>query len=201
MEDIPKTTSSRPLDQWLAINRVLQVYRVTSFLSCGLIAILLCILTYMSLRGPIVVTINDGRKQFFEGKRQNLPITEKDVEDFVHSFIGIVYQWENLKPEEIMNAGAPLMTEGLYEKLKSQLENRTTKEFAGKTLSQSVTNLKVKVTDQSVVASFEKILRLNGVPLIIPSELELGIIRGSASKFNPLGLFVNGITEHEGSGR
>lgn len=61
----------------------------------------------------------------------------------------------------------------------------------------NVGEINVSVTDKEVVAQFDRVIRLKGLPLISVTQISLQILKDSPNKWNPLGLYVNGLIEHE----
>lgn len=181
------------------MNKILHLHRTLNYLAGIAVAILVIALMVMAFQNPIVVVMDAGRKQYFQGTRQRDAISEKDVESFVRDFLEQMLDWEKFTPEAILQQVAPLATSGLQERIKSELTQHAEKEFKGKSISEAITNLRVSVTEKNVVAGFDKVLRIDGVPLVMPTELALSIVRGSPTRWNPMGLYVNGLVEHSGA--
>lgn len=152
----------------------------------------------ISLQDPLVVVLGDDFKQYVQGKRTKNSVTEKDVERFVMEFLPQMFVWDELLPEKILRQISPFVTEGLLARFKLELTKRSEKDLKGKKLSQSIANAKILVTEKNVIANFDKVLRIDGIPLVVPSEISFNIIRGSQTRWNPVGLYVNGLIEHEG---
>ncbi len=153
----------------------------------------------MELQNPLVIVLEGNSKRYAQSTRRNDSITEQDVENFVREFLQQMFIWEILSPDTILRQVSPLATEGLLDRVKQELLKQSEKNFKGKTLSQAIANVKVTVTDKNVIATFDKVLRIDGVPLVIPSEIAFGITRGSQTRWNPMGLYVNGLVEREGA--
>ena len=144
------------------------------------------------------MVIREGeRQQYHAGRRANLPISEAAVEEFVRKFLHIRYEWDKLDPRAKQKSLSPIVTDGLQKKLLKLLTHLKDKEFQGKETSQAIVNVVVSVTKEKVVASFDKLLRVEGVPIPVPTTLSLHIIKGTPNIWNPIGLLVNGVIEHQ----
>ncbi len=126
-----------------------------------------------------------------------MPISEEAVEEFVKKFLHIRYEWDKLNPQAKRQSLSPIVTSALQQKLFKLLTHLKNKEFQGKETSQAIVNVEVSVTKEKVVASFDKLLRLEGVPIPVPTTLSLHIIQGTPNIWNPIGLLVNGVIEHQ----
>ena len=193
-----KNEERKPLDQWLALNQMLHLHRAINYVAGGAIAILILVVVVMAFQSPLVIVMDSGDKRYAQSERKADSITEKDVENFIRDFLQQMFNWEKLVPEVITRQVSPLVTSGLMERIKQELIQKTEKGFKGKSLSQAIANVKVSVTEKNVIATFDKVLRIDGVPLVIPSELVFNIVRGGSTRWNPMGLYVNGLIEHEG---
>jgi hypothetical protein len=80
----------------------------------------------------------------------------------------------------------------------SNLKLRKEKEFFGKKIQQAVAGISVQVTKESTIAVFDVVLRVNNIPLIVPTQVALYLVKGVPTEWNPMGLYVNNITTHEG---
>ena len=160
--------------------------------------ILIGVIVVMSFQSPLVVLTRDNEKRYYQTERKPDSITEKDVENFVRDFLEQLFSWEQLAPEMIMRKVSPLVTSGLLDRIRQELAQKTEKDFKGKTLSQDIVAVKIQVTPKEVIASFDKVLKINGVFLVIPTQMAFNIISGSPTQWNPMGLYVNGLVEHEG---
>ncbi|MCB9092879.1 MAG: hypothetical protein H6621_00095 [Halobacteriovoraceae bacterium] len=195
-EDIKKEDEIKPIDQWVALNNVLRLYRISGVALSGVTIVLTVALLFSMFRDPIVVVKENGRHTFLHGKHKAEAITENDIEEFVQEFISLGYVWEELNPNLTASQLAPITTEGLNEKLRGILIQFRDKEFKDKKMSQSVANVKVTVTENKVIATFDKLLKIENVPLPVPTQISLNIVSGSRTVWNPRGLYVNGVIEH-----
>ena len=58
--------------------------------------------------------------------------------------------------------------------------------------------ISVQVTKESTIAIFDVVLRVDDIPLIVPTQVALQLVKGVPTEWNPMGLYVNNITIHEG---
>ena len=86
--------------------------------------------------------------------------------------------------------------DGLVQKI---METQTRKfgKVHEKKIAQDLAFVKVHVSDDHVTATFLRILTVEGIPLVVPTELTFSLIEGRRTRFNPMGVYVSGITESE----
>lgn len=168
-----------------------------SLLVAGVAVALVTALIALSFRPPLVV-IKEGSEQTRTfGKFQNVQIDEKVIEKVVKRFIRFRYSWESLSPSQIAKNLSPLTTKGANKKIESRLKKMKIQNFKDKQVKQSITNIHVNVTKEKVVATFDKLLKIEGLPLPVPTQIYLNVIRDSPTYWNPEGLFVNGVIERQ----
>ena len=189
--------NNKALNVWTDINGLLRTHKL---INGGLLLVCLFqvfVIGLMYCADPIVVVSEKEEHRFYVGKREDFTFSEKVVENFVMDFLKIRYQWKKLDPNILQKNLAPLTTEGLNKKIGIFLKTLQQKEFQGKRTSQAIVNMEVSVTKEKVVASFDKLLKIEGIPVPIPTTVSLHIIRGTSNVWNPTGLLVNGIREHQ----
>lgn len=186
-----------PVNDWVAINKELRAYKM---ISMGLVAANLLlggILVITLNQDPIVLTLGSNHVRMLSAERKTVEITKEEVEEFIAEFIWARYVFQGKNLENVRKQVAPLATDGYLDAFKKQME----RDFSGPKqlidFSQSVANIAAVVTEKETIAKFDKIIRLGGVPLLIPTEVSLQIVRGRPNKWNPRGLFVHGVIEHE----
>ncbi|MDH5582147.1 MAG: hypothetical protein OEY33_09610, partial [Bdellovibrionales bacterium] len=103
------------------------------------------------------------------------------------------YSWENINPSILVRNLSPISTNGFLKKLRAELKKEKEGSF-----KQTITNLEIVLTEKESFAKFDKIFKINNIPLIVPTEISLKVIQGERSKWNPMGLYVDGIVEHNG---
>lgn len=185
------------LQAWTDINALLRTHKL---INLGLVAVCvlqLFIIGWMYAADPIVVIRGGNKQEYLAGQRASLPISEAAVEEFVRKFLHLRYEWHKLDPQAKQKSLSPIVTDGLQKKLLKLLTHLKDKEFQGKETAQAIVNIKVSVTKEKVVASFDKLLRVEGVPIPVPTTLSLHIIQGKPNVWNPIGLLVNGVIEHQ----
>ena len=151
----------------------------------------------ISFRPPLVVLKEAGDVDYLKGRYEAVEISEKTIEKLVRKFIHYRYEWRELNPERIARNFYPLTTKEAGKKIKAAITKLKEQNFKGKRVSQSVTNVKVQVTKKKVAASFDKILKLEGLPLPIPTHILLNIVKGESTVWNPEGLYIHGIIERQ----
>ncbi len=135
---------------------------------------------------------------FVEAKRSSIEVTDDDVVEFVRQWIVNRFEWERLSEDALVRNLSATTTEGLLSKVREQFKSGAEKEFKDKSVAQYVSkNIRVDLAQNKVVASFDRILRVNGIPLIDPAELRLSLVQGTKTRLNPHGIYVNGVTEHK----
>ncbi|MGE3263355.1 MAG: hypothetical protein AB7K68_16360 [Bacteriovoracia bacterium] len=177
---------------------MLHLHRALNFVAGGVVAVLIGVIVMMAFQSPLVILTSSQEKHYYQTERKPDTITEKDVENFVRDFLEQLFTWDDLAPEVILKRVTPLVTSGLLDRIRQELIQKTQKDFKGKTLSQEIVGVKIQVTPKEVIASFDKVLKINGVSLVIPTQMAFNIIGGGSTRWNPMGLYVNGLTEHEG---
>lgn len=149
-------------------------------------------------RRQVVVLASDQESFYFVQKSTDSEIKEVDVKKFVHKFIDNYYNWAELDPDKILVSVAPLVTEGFRDNTAPVLKVRKDKEFLGKKVQQSVAGIKVIVNKDSTVATFDVVLRVEGIPLVVPMQVSFQLAMGEKTDWNPIGIYINSLTEHEG---
>lgn len=177
---------------------MLHLHRALNFAAGGVVVVLIGVIVVMSFEAPLVIMTNGFEKHYYQTERKPNSITEKDVENFVRDFLEQLFTWDQLAPEVIINRVSPLVTSGLLDRIRQELAQKVEKDFKGKILSQEIVGVKIQVTSKEVIASFDKVLKINGVSLVIPVQMAFNIISGGSTRWNPMGLYVNGLVEHEG---
>ena len=191
-----------PLDQWVALNRILKAYKIAGIL-LGLLLGLLCmalvaLVFYLATSPPVVVVLKENSQQgFYYGERKRVPITEPALRDFLKEFVQLRYTWKERDPELILKNIAPFITEGLLRKISHSLKATEGKGTPPGSIEQVAVNIQPTVTEEKAQAIFDRIIRVKGVPVLAPMELEFDLIKGKATRWNPQGLYINGITQRE----
>ncbi len=183
--------------QWLALNRLANTYRVTCFILGGCLVMALLILAYVAYLPPVV--IEKGRNEVIRhhSTRENNPIGKNEIKRFVKTFIKANYEWKKFERKTMLFNIRPFVTDDFYSLVSKNSKKKVAKPDGEDKVSQYVGKINVSVTDKEVVAQFDRVIRLKGLPLISVTQISLQILKDSPNKWNPLGLYVNGLIEHE----
>ena len=185
------------MNQWANMNHVLLIYKMTTVVGMGLCLLLLGLCFYLNDKTPLVIKEECDDFTYFMGSRKEIALTEKNIQRFISNYVNLRYKWKELNPVVIANSISPMVTDGFKRKTQKELEGMRNKGFKDKKLVQSLSNIEVRVTKSRTVAIFDRILRVNGIPLLIPTQISFFLVRGEKSFWNQMGLFVDGITIHE----
>jgi hypothetical protein len=183
---------------WAAQENLMHFYRL---LSAGLglaIVFLLVFVMILVFQDPISI-VKDGEKQeFYPSKREKVVIGKAEVEAFTKRFLEALYVWDSFNETTLAKEINPFAEEGLVLKILESQSQKYGKELKSKKLSQAITFIEVKVLDDRVISRFDRILKIEGIPLVVPMEVTFSMIQKSATRLNPMGIYVAGITEREG---
>jgi hypothetical protein len=196
--ELNKSESSFSVNQLVALNRFLYIYK-----GIGIAVTILCLVlgfTCITLanKNPIVIVANDNEFSYYLGRHTQVELNENNIKHFVEKFVTKYYNWNELNPEAIFKNIEPFITDGLKENTLSNLKTRKEKEFFGKKIKQAVAGISVQVTKESTIAIFDVVLRVDDIPLIVPTQVALQLVKGVPTEWNPMGIYVNNITIHEG---
>ncbi|MBY0384099.1 hypothetical protein K2X05_02980 [bacterium] len=183
--------------QWITLNRVLMFYRYMSAVFIFLALGAWVMMAWSLLRDPFVVVLNHKERIWVESEKKDVPIEREEIVEIIKRFIEKRYQWKKLNLDEVLHHIQPITTSGLLDKIKGDLLLFIKNDLSKKKFEQAVANIDVKVSDNSITASFDRVIRIDGLPLVAPLQLSLELIRGSRTRFNPIGLYINGIIEHQ----
>ena len=182
---------------WTAQEKVLHLYKLLS-LGLGSFGVLVVvILVVQAFRNPIVVVRFNGEQEFYPTDRKRASVEKADVEAFSKRFLASVYVWNDFDSVNLGHEIAPFAEDGLAQKVVGGQGQKYAKELKGKHLAQAITFVNVEVFDDRVVARFDRVLKIEGIPLIIPTEVTLSMVQGDPTRMNPMGIYVSGITENE----
>ena len=181
----------------MLLNRALVGYQWVSIFLTFLAFALAGWIFYQGTRGPIVVREQLGRKEFYEGHPEPLRLTDEDVKSVIEQWIRLRYDWSELDPEEIARSIGPLSTEGLQAKIRELLSKQKAHSPPEQRLAEAVSGIEVSLGEHDAEASFDLILRVNGIPLVVPMQVSFQVEKGTPTRWNPTGLWVNGVVEQE----
>lgn len=193
-----KSEASFSVNQLVALNRFLYLYK-----GIGIAVTILCLVLgfaciTLANKNPIVIVANDNDFSYYQGRHTQVELNENNIKRFVEKFVTKYYSWNELNPEMIFKNIEPFITDGLKENTLTNLKTRKEKEFFGKKIKQAVAGIYVQVTKESTIAIFDVVLRVDDIPLIVPTQVALQLVKDVPTEWNPMGLYVNNITIHEG---
>lgn len=171
--------------------------------ACGAVLAVLCLVLgilalVLSGRKPIVVVTSNDDHIYLQGEKKSIDISESDIRRFIEKYVKLYYEWPVLEPDKITQKLAPFVTDGFKSRALEFLKERKEKDFGGKSIRQDVSGLSVNVTKDSTIAIFDVVLRVDGIPLVVPTQMAFQLNKGAATEWNPIGLYVNSATVHEG---
>ena len=145
------------------------------------------------------------RRSFILLKEKNVEISKIDIEKFIIKYVELRYTWDGFDPRIILKNISPVTTKELLHKIekKIQMDIKKQNKSKGKTknknqiIEQTVTNINPLVSKKQSLASFDRIIRINDLSLISPAQVSFRIVRGKPNVWNPIGLYVDGMTMHE----
>lgn len=182
---------------WTAQEKVIHLCR-WAIIFLGLVTLtLVAILLTIHFQNPIVVVENGHEIDFYPTQRKPLPLEKPQVEEFTKKFLASLYVWPVFLSQKIERSIQPFCDEGLSKKVVGTQSQRYLKELQGKHLAQSIAFVEVSVLSDRVVAKFDRILKIEGLPVVIPTEVMLSLIQGDQTAFNPMGIYVSQIKESE----
>jgi len=185
------------INNWAVLNKILVSFKITIICLSVLCVGFLVFIFYLMNQDPLVIGLEKYRKEFFSGERKSIEITEADVSRFSEEFVRLRYTWGKYNIPFIINNISPFVTSGLRKKLEKALEKGKATVLKQK-ISQRVLINKVRLDKEKVHVSVDRIIKVGEkVKVVNPLDVSLNIIQGSTNKWNHLGLYVNGITEHE----
>ena len=182
---------------WAAQEKVLHVYKLLALGLGSICTLMLVAFLVQQFQNPIVVVARAHEVEFYPSERKSAPLERAEVESFTKDFLVGLYVWSEFSADKITHAIAPFTEDGLAPKVIGVQSQKYLKELSGKHLAQSLAFVQVSVLTDRVVARFDRILKIEGIPLVIPTEVTLSMIQGEPTKFNPMGIYVGGITESD----
>ncbi|MFZ4402794.1 MAG: hypothetical protein ACOYOK_01720 [Pseudobdellovibrionaceae bacterium] len=184
---------------WTAQENVIQFYKIVSACLGGIVLIQAGALLISYFRDPIVVVKNNSEIEFYPSARTKIAVGKNEISQFTKQFIAALYVWPEFNADALKKEVSTFIEEDLLEKLMAAQVQRYVKELKNKKMSQAVTSIEIEVLPDKVVAKFDRLLKIEGVPIVIPTELNISMIQGSSTRVNPMGIYISGIIEHEGT--
>ena len=197
--EIGKRKENTAPNIWEAQENLIHFYRLTT-LGLGILSVILFGATLVvAMRNPLVVIKGQGSQEFYPTTRQKISIEKKDVEDFTKAFLAKLYVWPDFSATRMQAELGPFAEASLVQKIADGQTQKYGKELKGKRLSQAITYLSVDVKEDRVIARFDRVLKIEGIPIVVPTEATLSMIEGEGTTLNPMGITVTGIVEREGA--
>lgn len=184
---------------WTAQENVLHFYKMATAVLSALLFVLFLGFISSCFRDPIVIVKTLQGTEYYQSERKKVTVDKTAIERFTKDFISALYVWSGFQSEKLKREITIYLEDGLLEKLMSAQTQRYEKELKSKNLSQAVTYVEVDVLADKVIARFDRVLKIDGVPIVIPTELTLSMIEGEKTRLNPMGVYISGILEHEGA--
>ncbi|MDH4468012.1 MAG: hypothetical protein QE271_08140 [Bacteriovoracaceae bacterium] len=171
--------------------------------------ILIFMIASSYLGNTTVIMEKNGELLSFKGEKRKVETTTSEIKQVAENFIKRRYEWEKFDLEIKLSSLSSIVTSGL----KSKIDEDLRKEMESfKAISQYVGKIDLTIgANGEVLGKFDKILRLTTrpkdnadqissmpekIPLLSETQIELKIVRGAATEDNPLGLYINSVTEY-----
>jgi len=189
--------TSKSVDQWFEVNNELRIYKIAALTLIFILAMMSVLLCFSYKQDPIVILSDKNSRHYYLGKKGGDVPNKEDVEAFLKEFIVFRFTLDPKRVPQVLKELTPLSTPAYLDALSKQLEKEMNgvKDFGD--FNQTVANVEVSVSDKQVLAKFDKIVRLKGLAMVIPTEASFQIVKDSFTKWNLMGILVNGVLEHE----
>lgn len=184
-------------NQWGQLNRELRIHRIGALGFLGLALCLAGLAYYHSLSIPIVAIRECDSTVYYQGSKESLQVKEEDIKRFIEKWVALRYTFTDAGMQQLLRGIEPYTTRGLVEKVKASLEKRKSQTPKDQKIEEYPTQIRSQLTEKDALASFDRVVRINGIPIVVPSEVSLQLVEGEQTQWNPLGLYVNGVIEHE----
>ena len=195
MDQIKKTVP----DIWASQENLIRVFKLATMSLGGLVVALIIAVVAVSLRAPLVVVDKLDHHNFYPASHRDVQPTREDIQAFSEDFLDALYVWGSFDAETLRASIAPFVDADLAQKIIDAQSSRYSKELKGKKLEEALTFVKVEVLSDRVVCRMDRVLKISGLPLVIPTELTLSMIQAAKTRINPMGIYIVGITEREGA--
>jgi len=185
------------------VTNISEIYQQINFYKKGFILATTCMLIeaitvlFLIFSNPIVIQEKDGERIGYIGERKELVITEKEIKEFVKTFIKRRYEWIEFSPELIASNLSNFTNSNLTKKLLKNLKKEE-KQLKGQKVQQYIGKISVSIDSKNqIVGTFDKILRIGNIPLLSEAQVLIGIVKGLVTKTNKLGLYINSVVNYE----
>lgn len=187
----------KPIISWVSLNKALSFQKLLNLIQAGMNGLLLFILICFIFQPPLVVQSTDGYNEFFYPQRKNVTIKENDLEKIALKFIQARYSWDVFNISSILKGLTPFVTDNLKDKIEKDLLKLEKQLPKDKKISQSIANVQTDVSMDKIIVSFDQIIKVDEIPLLTHVDIEFLMIKDSPNSINPLGIFVNNLTQYE----
>lgn len=181
---------------WSAQENVIRTYKMTSLGLGAVVIILILGLIAQMYQNPVVVVRSGSDQEFYIGQRQPVAIGKPEVEAFTRNFLKELFEWDVFNGDLLGRTLSPFVSAALTDKIVGAQQQRYVKDLKGKKVAQSIASVVVDVQDTKVVCRLDRILRIEGVPLVIPTEITLTMEQGPKTRLNRMGIYITGILEN-----
>lgn len=187
--------SDKVINNWLRINNAMSSIGLANLLLSITNISLVVFTVVLYSRAPIVVLTDKNDSRYYISSKNDTEIKKGTIQRHIKKYVNHRYKWNDFNRTKIAKSVEYLTTKGFNKKVINELVTLR-KQFKGK-LSQRITEVKVIVSDKSTLAKFDRVLRVSGIPFIIPTEISFRLVKGISHSLNPSGLEIDGITIHE----
>ncbi|MBF0298170.1 MAG: hypothetical protein HQK51_05585 [Oligoflexia bacterium] len=203
------------LNHWFAMNKNLRFYKVMAIGNLMLSLILVFYVAINEFKAPLVIDNSEGRKVFYQTKYKEIEITDDDIKSFIERFLYQRYQWEKFSIKDTITNISSFSTSSFINILEKNLIKVVDKEMSNvnaneanknekgdknknaQSFSQKILINTINVTDKGVLAAIDRVVEFNGLKVVSPLQVLINLVKDKPIPSNPLGIFVNGIIEHE----
>ncbi|MBY0315896.1 MAG: hypothetical protein K2Q26_10275 [Bdellovibrionales bacterium] len=183
---------------WAAQENLMHFYRSLSAVLGFVMVLMTALILALVFRNPLVIAKNVETQEYYQSHRENIKIGKNEVEVFTKRFLEALYVWDGFNVSVLSKEIDPFTENALVAKILEAQAQKYGKELKSKKISQAITFIKVNVLDDRVVCVFDRILKIEGIPLIVPTEVTFSMIQKTPTRLNPMGIYIAGITEREG---
>ncbi len=184
------------LEKWTYLHRTERFHKRIILSLLGIICILIVIVLFARNTKPLVVERDHHAFRALSVEKSEIKPTKEALAELITEFIKARYEWESFTPQIIIKKLEPFTTEDLRSKLLEEFGKKGFQNKPGESIEQSIARIKSDISDKAILASFDRILRINGIPVVVPTEISLLLSEGPKTFFNPIGLYINGLIEH-----
>lgn len=184
-------------EKWTYMQKNQQFQKRIILSLLGLMGLLLLIVLFAGQQTPLVVERDNSVYRSLLVEKTDVKPTKESVAELVEDFVKARYEWENFEPQVIVKKLEPYTTEALRTKLFEEFGKKGFQNKPGDSVEQSVARIRPDVSDKAVLATFDRVLRINGIPVVVPTEISLLLSEGPKTFSNPMGLYINGVIEHD----